>query len=86
MKKEKSPFPGGFFHPYFTTKLKESFDLGFRPSRLSHLLKVRLEDILIQAQHQAAALGAQGRVIIKSGHPLVLACTIHTLVFVDRHN
>jgi hypothetical protein len=77
---------GAFLYPYFTPTLKGSFDLGLGPSRFGHLLKVRLEDILVQAQHQAAALGAQGRVIIKSCHPLVPAPTIHTLVFVDRQN
>ena len=85
-KSKKAPSPGAFLHSYFTTTLKGSCGLGLRPGRFGHLLKVRLEDILVQAQHQATALCAQGRVIIKSGHPLVLATTIHTLVFVDRHN
>jgi hypothetical protein len=58
-KNKKKPLPrGAFLYPYFTTTLKGSFAFGLRPGRFGHLLKVRLEDILVQAQHQAAALGA----------------------------
>jgi hypothetical protein len=55
-------------------------------SRFGHLLKIRLEDIHVQAQHQAGAPSAQSRVIIKSGYPPVSAPTIPALVFVDRQN
>jgi hypothetical protein len=86
-KKVKKPLTrGAFLHPYFSPKLQRSFGLGFGPGRFRHFLEVGLEDILVQAEHQAAALGAQGRVVIQSGHPLVPAPTIDTLIFIKRHN
>ena len=42
--------------------------------------------VFVQAQHQAAALGAQGRVVIQARDPLVAPPAIHTLVFINRHN
>jgi hypothetical protein len=71
---------------YFTPESSGNFDPGFRPGRFGPLLEVRLEDILVEAKHQAATGGAQGRVIIQSGHPLIAATTVNTLVFVDRHD
>jgi len=86
VEKEKSPSTEGLLISYFSPGLQRSFGLGLGPSRFHPLLEVRFEDILVQAEHQAAALGAQGRVIIKSGYSLVPAPTIDTLVIVDRHN
>jgi hypothetical protein len=69
----------------FYSTLRGIFNFELKPERFRHILKVRLEDILFQAQHQTPALVAQGRVIIKPGYPLIKAFTIYTLVFVDRH-
>jgi hypothetical protein len=86
-KSKKSPFSRErFFAPELYSLLKGIFNFDLRPGRFGHILKIGLEDVFVKAQHQAAALGAQGRVIIKSGHPLVPAPAIHTLVFIDRHN
>ena len=49
------------------------------------VLEVSLENIFIQAQHQTAALSADGRMIIQTADYPVHPTTIHTLIFVDRH-
>jgi len=57
-----------------------------RPGRRRHLFKIGLENVLIQSQHQAAALGTEGRVVIQTGDALVQAMTINTAILVDWHD
>jgi hypothetical protein len=83
--KKASP-PRGFFAPDLNGWLTGNFSFGVRPGRLGYLLEIRLEDIFVQAQHQAVALGAEGRVVIQARNPLVAPPTVHTLVFINRHN
>ena len=86
--KRKNPLPRGSVPVLYSHKLKGSFGfgVGLRPNLRLNFLKIGLKDVLVHAQHQAVAPGAQGCVIIKSGHPLVMASTIHALVIVDRHD
>jgi hypothetical protein len=39
----------------------------------------------MQAQHQTAALSANGRMVIQAPDSLVHLPTIHTLICIDRH-
>ena len=78
----------GFSVRTLTPRLQRSFGFGIGPgpSRGRNLLKVGLEDIFVQPQHQAAALGAKSGVIIQTGYPLVPAATVDTLILVNWHN
>jgi hypothetical protein len=73
-------------HPYFISYVKGKLLPGFQATSVRFSPKVRLEDIIVQAKHQAAIGSAQCCVIIQSGDPLIPATTVHTLVFVDRHD
>jgi len=50
-----------------------------------HLLKIRLKNILVKTKHKAITMDAHGRMVVQAGHAVVLAPTVHTLVFVQRH-
>jgi hypothetical protein len=67
-----------------TPRLERSFGfgVGHNPDLRRNFLKIGLEDILVQPQHQAAALGAEGSVIIQTGYPLIPTGTVDTLVLV----
>ena len=74
------------FAPEIYSILRGFFNFDLRPARFGYFREVREEDILVQAQHQATAVGTQGHVIVQSGHLLVPAPTIYTLIFINWHN
>jgi hypothetical protein len=85
-KSNQPPFSMDPFALELYSTLRGFFNFDLRPARFGHFREIRAEDLLVQAQHQATALGAQGHVIVHSGHPLFPAPTIYTLIFINWHN